>query len=94
MIPAKVTLTNLGKKKLVHACRFASKLRQLPLTEASTGVDHASASPDDANQFAANGSCSARGFHSLRNRQENVRRLLRQRKQTGARKGLHRVQLW
>jgi len=26
------------------------------LTEASTGVDHTSASPDDTNQFGANGS--------------------------------------
>jgi len=34
-----------------------------PLTEASIGVDHMSASPDDANQFGTNGSCSARGFH-------------------------------
>jgi len=31
--------------------------------EASTGVDHTSASPDDTNKFGANGSCSARGFH-------------------------------
>jgi len=49
--------------KGVGACRFTSKQRQQPLTEASTGVDHTSASPDAANQFGANGSCSARGFH-------------------------------
>jgi len=45
------------------ACRFTGKPRQQPLTEASTGVDHTSASLDDANQFGANGSCSARGLH-------------------------------
>jgi len=44
-------------------CRFSSKPRQQPLIEASTGVDHTSASPEDANQSGANGSCSARGFH-------------------------------
>jgi len=49
--------------KRVGACRFTSKPRQQPLTETGTGVDHASASPDNTNQFGANGSCSARGFH-------------------------------
>jgi len=43
--------------------RFSSKLRHQPLTEASTAVCHTSASTDDANQFGANFSCSARGFH-------------------------------
>jgi len=33
-------------------------------------------------------------WFSLRNRQENVWRFLRQRKEIGARKGLHRVHLW
>jgi len=47
----------------VGAFRFTSKPRQQPLTEASTGVGHTSASSDDANQFGANGSCSARGLH-------------------------------
>jgi len=42
---------------------LTSKPRQQPLTNASTGVDHTSASPDDTNQFGANGSCSARGLH-------------------------------
>jgi len=32
------------------------------LTEASTGVDHTNASPDELNQFCVNGSCLARGF--------------------------------
>jgi len=32
------------------------------LTEASKGVYHTSASPDGADQFGANVSCSARGF--------------------------------
>jgi len=27
------------------------------------GVDHMSAGTDDANQFGANGTCSAHGFH-------------------------------
>jgi len=45
------------------ACRFTSKPCQQLLTEASTGVDHTSARPDDTNQFCANGSCSAIGFH-------------------------------
>jgi len=50
--------------KGVGACRFTSKPRQQPLTETSTtGVDHTSASLDDANQFGANGSCPARGLH-------------------------------
>jgi len=48
--------------KGVGACRFTSKSRQQPLTEASKGVDHTSASPGDTNQFGANGSWSARGF--------------------------------
>ena len=62
VIALKVILTNLGKRGC--ACRFTSKPRQQPLTEASsTGVDHTSASPGDTNQFGANGSCSARGFH-------------------------------
>jgi len=34
--------------KGIGACRFTTKPRQQPLTEASTGVDHTSASPDDA----------------------------------------------
>jgi len=33
-------------------------------------------------------------WFSLRNRQESVWRLLRHRKEIGARKGLHRVHLW
>ena len=49
--------------KGVDACRFTGKPRQQPLTDASTGVDHTRASPDDKNQFGSNGSCSARGFH-------------------------------
>ena len=57
----KVTLTNWAKG--VGACRFTGKPRQQPSAEASTGVDHTSASPDDTNQFGANGSCSTRGFH-------------------------------
>jgi len=48
--------------KGVGACRFTSKPCQQPLTDVSTRVDHTSASPDDTNQFGANGSCSARGF--------------------------------
>jgi len=44
-------------------CRFTSQPRQQLSTEAGTVADHASASPDDTNQFGANGSYSARGFH-------------------------------
>jgi len=62
-------LDQFGQKR-VGACRFTSKPRQQPLTEASTGVDHTSASCDDTNQLGANGSCSARGFHW-----ETVRRI-------------------
>jgi len=49
--------------KGVGACRFTSKPRQQLLTEASTGVGHTSASTEDADQFGANGSCSARCLH-------------------------------
>jgi len=48
------------KMTRTHHCWWP---RQQPLTDASTGVDHTRASPDDANQFGAHGSCSARGFH-------------------------------
>jgi len=33
------------------------------VSQASTGVDHTSASPDNTNQFGPNGFCSARDFH-------------------------------
>jgi len=44
--------------KGVGACRFISKPRQQPLTEASTGVDHMSTSADDTHEFGANVSCN------------------------------------
>jgi len=59
------------------------------------GVDHnhTSASPDDTNQFGANGSCSARGFDW-----ETGRRMYDAFSVRGTkleqRRNLHRVHLW
>ena len=62
------------------ACRWASKSRQQPLTEASRGVDHMSASTGHADQFGAE-VLLLNSWFWLRNRNENVWRLLRQRKE-------------
>ena len=87
--PSWGNLDQFGQKDLVHVA--SSKARQQPLTEARTGVDHTSASLDNTNQFGANGSCSARGFHWGRGRRMYDTFSVRGR--NWSQKGLHRVHL-
>ena len=70
---------------------FTGKPRQQPFTEASTGVDH-ECKPWRHKSIWREWLLLSSWF-SLRNSQENIWRLLHQRKEIGARKGLHRVHL-
>jgi len=83
--------------KGVGGCRFTSQPRQQLLTEASTGVDHRDRSQHGSrckpwrHKSIWRERLLLNSWFSLRNRQENAWRLLRQRKEIGVRKGLHRV---